>query len=66
MGKGAYTMMACYLLIGLPLCLVLMKIGFSKGWPVGLVSPIALAVAYPVAAGVGYYLTTRKRHAAKT
>jgi hypothetical protein len=53
------TMIACYGLIGLPLCLVLMKIGFSMGWPVGLVSPIAIAVAYPISAGVGYYLSKK-------
>lgn len=55
------TMIACYGLIGLPLCLVLMKIGFSMGWPVGWVSPIAIGVAYPISAGVGYYLPTKER-----
>lgn len=55
------TMIVCYGLIGLPLCLVLMKIGFSMVWPVGLVSPIAIAVAYPISAAVGYYLS-KKRH----
>jgi hypothetical protein len=47
---------AAYLLLGLPLCLLLMKIEFLMGWPVAVVTPIAISIAYLVAAAAGYYL----------
>jgi hypothetical protein len=55
---GIYAV--CYLLVGLPLCLLLMKIGFSMGWPVNRVTPVAIAIAFAVSAGVSHYLAIRK------
>jgi hypothetical protein len=55
---GIYAV--CYLLIGLPLCLLLMKIGFSMGWPVNRVTPIALTIAFAASCGVSHYLAIRK------
>jgi|HubBroStandDraft_1064217.scaffolds.fasta_scaffold352095_1 hypothetical protein len=55
---GIYA--GCYLLIGLPLCLLLMKIGFSMGWPVNRVTPIALTIAFAASCGVSHYLAIRK------
>jgi hypothetical protein len=57
-----YLYAASYLLVGLPLCLLLMKIGFSMGWPVNRVSLIAITIGFGASFGVAHHLAIKKNN----